>query len=131
MLSATSQPDSRSLLLLDDDAAGGYLVLLRSKAPEIKVFQLTDLISQAEAPTDVWFGAPDKAANLLSYGWKPRWLQLSWAGFAPLLKPSIPDDSVLSRAVDVFGQSMLAYLFSISQSPSLTFFSLRYGVTPS
>ena len=110
MLSATSQPDSRSVLLLDDDAADGYLSLLRSKAPEITVFPISDVYSQSDCPADIWFGAPDKAAHLLAQGWKPRWLQLTWAGFSPLLKSSIPDDYLLSRAVDVFGQPMLEYV---------------------
>jgi len=112
MVSASSVSSARNVLLLDDDPSYGYLTLLRSRAPELNVVGFTDSTADTRRGCDIWLGAPDKASSLMLDGEKPAWLQLTWAGFAPLLKPELPNNYLLTRAVDVFGQPMLEYVLA-------------------
>ncbi|MBR0565906.1 D-2-hydroxyacid dehydrogenase [Azoarcus sp. L1K30] len=61
---------------------------------------------------EIWFGAPDKAAALLAKGFKPRWLQSTWAGIRPLLSDHLTTDYRLSRAVGIFGQPIAEYILA-------------------
>ncbi|MEE5072718.1 D-2-hydroxyacid dehydrogenase [Pseudomonas alliivorans] len=112
MARVNSRLGGSSVLLLDDDPAYGYLSLISRRAPELKIvtFSESDAVARGDCP--IWLGAPDKAASLLMDGEKPDWLQLTWAGFAPLMKPALPKDYLLTRAVDVFGQPMLEYVLA-------------------
>ena len=112
MMRANHQSSARSVLLLDDDPAYGYLHILKSKAPRLRVVTVSNSTPDTRWDCDIWLGAPDKASELMHGGEKPAWLQLTWAGFAPLLKPSLPQNYLLTRAVDVFGQPMLEYVLA-------------------
>jgi phosphoglycerate dehydrogenase-like enzyme len=48
----------------------------------------------------------------LRAGFKPRWLQSTWAGITPLLAADLPRDYRLTRAVGIFGQLMAEYLLT-------------------
>lgn len=100
----------RRVLLLDGDSTHAYQALFRERSPSLTFSLLSENRNQSYDQFDIWFGAPDKAAELLREGYKPRWLQLTWAGFSPLQAPSMPTGYLLSRAVGVFGQPMLEYV---------------------
>ncbi len=101
-------PLASRVLLLDQEESDRYSALLRERAPCLQVVALTDDLSADNYPS-VWLGAPSTAASLLPKR-KPDWLQLTWAGFAPLLDPQLPRDYFATRAISVFGEPMLEYV---------------------
>ncbi|MFI8481250.1 D-2-hydroxyacid dehydrogenase [Pseudomonas sp. NPDC078700] len=62
------------------------------------------------ADCQIWLGQPDLVAGLLRQGFKPQWLQSTWAGISPMLADDLPRDYLLSRAVGIFGQVMSEYV---------------------
>lgn len=102
-----------AVLLLEDEPAG-YVAAWRLLAPDLELRVPAD---QAEAERmaageHYWLGQPDRAATLLRRGVKPRWLQSTWAGYAPLLAADLPSDYHFSRAVGLFGQSIGEYVLT-------------------
>ena len=84
---------------------------------------------------EIWLGQPDLLAALLRTGAKPKWLQSTWAGIAPLMAPDLPRDYVLTRAVGIFGQVMaeyvLCYMLAHERSVLTQQHSQRSGHWPS
>ncbi|MGM3174411.1 D-2-hydroxyacid dehydrogenase [Dickeya lacustris] len=99
-----------SILLLDARAEELQAALSHSSLALPLVLGNGDIRQAAQC--DIWVGEPDKAAALLAQGIKPRWLQSTWAGYKPLLAPSLPRDYRLSRAVGVFGQAIAEYILA-------------------
>ncbi|WP_107760519.1 D-2-hydroxyacid dehydrogenase [Dickeya sp. Secpp 1600] len=99
-----------SILLLDS-RADELRDVLREAAPDLPLLIGSGEVAQA-ATCDIWVGEPDKAAQLLAQGAKPRWLQSTWAGYKPLLAAGLPRDYRLSRAVGVFGQPIAEYVLA-------------------
>ncbi len=91
-----------------------YAELLLAAEPQL---QLCMGATQAQLTVqagvcDIWLGAPDLLVPLLRAGFKPRWLQSTWAGITPLLAAELPRDYCLTRAVGIFGQLMAEYLLT-------------------
>lgn len=88
-----------------------YADALAQAEPGLVLHAGPDPEALAEVARDcpVWFGQPDLIAALLRRGGRPRWVQSTWAGIAPLLADDLPRDYRLSRAVGVFGQVMAEY----------------------
>nr|WP_249115647.1 D-2-hydroxyacid dehydrogenase [Azoarcus sp. L1K30] len=101
----------RSPVLLIDSQADEIKRLLRASVPDLEfVENVGD--DEAVRRCEIWFGAPDKAAALLAKGFKPRWLQSTWAGIRPLLSDHLTTDYRLSRAVGIFGQPIAEYILA-------------------
>jgi len=102
-------------VLLLEDAPDGYRAAWQALAPAGLDLQVPRDDAEAErlaAEPCYWLGEPDRAAALLRRGVKPRWLQSTWAGYAPLLAADLPRDYLLSRAVGLFGQSITEYVLT-------------------
>lgn len=102
-----------AVLLLEDEPSA-YVQAWRQLAPDLELRVPADP-AEAErmaAGENYWLGQPDRAAALLRRGFKPRWLQSTWAGYAPLLAPDLPSDYDFSRAVGLFGQSIGEYVLT-------------------
>ncbi|KTT59668.1 2-hydroxyacid dehydrogenase [Pseudomonas oryzihabitans] len=102
-----------AVLLLEKEPAG-YLDAWRVLAPglELRVPAYQADAERLAAEPCYWLGQPDLAAALLRRGVKPRWLQSTWAGYAPLLAADLPCDYRFSRAVGLFGQSIGEYVLT-------------------
>ncbi|MFB6435077.1 MAG: D-2-hydroxyacid dehydrogenase [Candidatus Malihini olakiniferum] len=98
------------------------ILLLESRAEELRALLSTkasgldyyfpDDGEDAIARCDIWLGEPDRAVSLLTAGYRPAWLQSTWAGFKPLLAEHLPQGYRLSRAVGVFGQPIAQYILA-------------------
>ncbi|MFF7062707.1 NAD(P)-dependent oxidoreductase [Pseudomonas sp. NPDC008258] len=97
-----------AVLLTDHDSAD-YRALLQHQNNGIVVRTLEDGAA-LRAECDVWLGAPEGVIDQLREGLLPRWVQLTWAGIAPMLDPTLPRGFQLTRASGVFGAPMLEYL---------------------
>lgn len=100
--------DTLSVLLLQREAQDSYLALLSERMPSLDVRTLDE--KDTRPLPDIWLGSPVEAVEWLRQGRKPTWLQLTWAGFAPLLEASLPRDYQATRAVSVFGHPMFEYV---------------------
>lgn len=89
-----------------------YAELLRQAVPELELHGSADPLELAHwaGRCPLWLGQPDLLAVLLRQGYKPQWLQSTWAGITPLLAADLPRDYSLSRAVGIFGQVMAEYV---------------------
>ena len=101
-------------LLIAEAAYCRYTDLLREAAPELQLeivagADVTELTRHAGS-CPLWLGQPDLLAALLRQGFKPQWLQSTWAGVTPLLAADLPRDYALTRAVGIFGQVMAEYV---------------------
>ncbi|MDO9321880.1 MAG: D-2-hydroxyacid dehydrogenase [Pseudomonas sp.] len=101
-------------LLIAEQQHSAYAALLQQAEPalELCVGNTLAKLSQHAAGCELWLGQPDLLAGLLRQGFKPRWLQSTWAGITPLLAADLPRDYCLSRAVGIFGQLMAEYLLT-------------------
>ncbi len=100
-------------VLLAEQGAAQYAELLTVAAPQLQlVFGESDLLATKAASCPVWLGQPDLLALLLRQGYRPQWLQSTWAGITPLLAADLPRDYALSRAVGIFGQAMAEYVLT-------------------
>ena len=98
-------------LLIADSDYGFYAEQLAVRAPHLQLFAGDDPAALgAFADASLWLGEPDRFAELLAQGHKPKWLQSTWAGITPLMAPQLPKDYVLTRAVGIFGQVMAEYV---------------------
>jgi phosphoglycerate dehydrogenase-like enzyme len=101
-------------VLLAEAQHSRYAELMLAAEPQLQLCvgsTLAQLSAQAKA-CEVWLGQPDLLAELLRAGFKPRWLQSTWAGITPLLAADLPRDYCLTRAVGIFGQLMAEYLLT-------------------
>ncbi|OHC35488.1 MAG: hydroxyacid dehydrogenase [Pseudomonadales bacterium RIFCSPLOWO2_12_59_9] len=101
-------------LLIAEQQHSAYAALLQQAEPALELCvgnALTELTRHA-ADCELWLGQPDLLAGLLRQGFKPSWLQSTWAGITPLLAADLPRDYRLSRAVGIFGQLMAEYLLT-------------------
>ncbi|WP_312932392.1 D-2-hydroxyacid dehydrogenase [Pseudomonas sp.] len=91
-----------------------YTRLLAEQHPQLEVFASSDPteLRAMAGQASVWLGEPDLLADLLRQGFKPAWLQSTWAGVTPLLAPDLPRDYLLTRAVGIFGQVMAEYVLT-------------------
>ena len=99
-------------LLIGESNHLEYRQLLQGLLPQLELVsasQCADLLPLAQ-DCPIWLGEPGLLGELLQAGCRPRWLQSTWAGVAPLLAEGMPRDYLLSRAVGVFGQLMAEYL---------------------
>lgn len=100
-------------VLLAEKGAAQYAELLTVAAPQLQlVFGESDILARQAASCPVWLGQPDLLAPLLRQGYRPQWLQSTWAGITPLLAADLPRDYALSRAVGIFGQAMAEYVLT-------------------
>lgn len=101
-------------LLIAEQQHGAYAALLQQAEPalELCVGSTLEQLSRHAAGCELWLGQPDLLASLLRQGFKPRWLQSTWAGITPLLAADLPRDYGLTRAVGIFGQLMAEYLLT-------------------
>lgn len=60
---------------------------------------------------DIWLAEPDLAAPLLSHAYNLKWLQSTFAGIEPLVKPKLRRDYNLTNIRGIFGPLMSEYLF--------------------
>ena len=99
-------------LLIGEAAHCTYADLLREAAPELEIVASDDTAELARhaGSCPLWLGQPDLLAALLRHGFKPQWLQSTWAGVTPLLTADLPRDYTLTRAVGIFGQVMAEYV---------------------
>ncbi|HSC84286.1 MAG TPA: D-2-hydroxyacid dehydrogenase [Pseudomonas sp.] len=101
-------------ILLAEQAHAHYAELLQAAQPHLQLVAGNEpqtLLAEA-ASCSVWLGQPDLLQPLLRAGYKPAWLQSTWAGITPLLAPGLPQDYLLSRAVGIFGQVMAEYVLT-------------------
>lgn len=101
-------------LLIAEQQHSAYAALLRQAEPNLEFCVGSTLaeLSWHAAGCELWLGQPDVLAGLLRQGFKPRWLQSTWAGITPLLAADLPRDYCLTRAVGIFGQLMTEYLLT-------------------
>lgn len=101
-------------LLIAEQQYSAYAALLQQVEPtlELCVGHTLEQLSPHAASCELWLGQPDLLAGLLRQGFKPRWLQSTWAGITPLLASDLPRDYRLTRAVGIFGQLMAEYLLT-------------------
>lgn len=101
-------------VLLAEQAHGRYAELLQSALPQLQLVMGSDpqALLGAAADCPIWLGQPDLLVPLLRAGYKPAWLQSTWAGITPLLQPGLPQDYRLTRAVGIFGQVMAEYVLT-------------------
>ncbi|QEY64273.1 D-2-hydroxyacid dehydrogenase [Metapseudomonas lalkuanensis] len=105
----------RTKVLVLNSRAYDYASLLKSQAPWIEpvpVEEHATVPSSKLLQCKIWFGEPNIAAVLLQKGFKPEWLQLTWAGINRLMPSDLPKDYLLTRAVGVYGQVMAEYVLS-------------------
>ncbi|MCL1124578.1 D-2-hydroxyacid dehydrogenase [Shewanella surugensis] len=60
---------------------------------------------------DIWLAEPDLAAPILSHAYNLKWLQSTFAGIDPLVKPKLRKDYKLTNIRGIFGPLMSEYLF--------------------
>ncbi len=101
-------------LLVADAAHGAYAELLTAAAADLQLYVSNDPIELAAwaSSCPLWLGPPDLLVGLLRQGFKPDWLQSTWAGITPLLAADLPRDYRLSRASGIFGPLMAEYLLT-------------------
>src|SRR3990167_6334225 len=101
-------------LLVADAAHGAYAELLTAAAADLQLCVSSDPAELAAwaASCPLWLGPPDLLVGLLRQGFKPDWLQSTWAGINPLLAADLPRDYRLSRASGIFGPLMAEYLLT-------------------
>ncbi|MEK1904853.1 MAG: D-2-hydroxyacid dehydrogenase [Pseudomonas sp.] len=101
-------------VLLAEQSHARYADLLRVARPDLQLIAAADsrelLAVAGQCP--VWLGQPDLLLPLLRAGFKPAWLQSTWAGITPLLGAGLPQDYQLTRAVGIFGQVMAEYVLT-------------------
>jgi phosphoglycerate dehydrogenase-like enzyme len=101
-------------LLVADAAHGAYAELLTAAVADLHLCVSSDPAELAAwaASCPLWLGQPDLLVGLLRQGFKPDWLQSTWAGITPLLAADLPRDYRLSRASGIFGPLMAEYLLT-------------------
>ncbi|OYT96443.1 MAG: hydroxyacid dehydrogenase, partial [Pseudomonas sp. PGPPP3] len=101
-------------LLVADAAHGAYAELLTAAAADLELCVSNDPVELAAwaSSCPLWLGPPDLLVGLLRQGFKPDWLQSTWAGITPLLAADLPRDYRLSRASGIFGPLMAEYLLT-------------------
>jgi phosphoglycerate dehydrogenase-like enzyme len=89
-----------------------YGQLISAMVPGVRCLSSADPLQLREyaAQCPIWLGQPDLLKPLLEQGFKPKWLQSTWAGITPLLAADLPRDYQLTRAVGIFGQAMAEYV---------------------
>jgi phosphoglycerate dehydrogenase-like enzyme len=101
-------------VLIAEQQCETYAALLHEAQPALRLCPaatLDELLGIA-AGCEVWLGQPDLLAALLREGFRPRWVQSTWAGITPLLAADLPRDYRLSRASGIFGELMAEYLLT-------------------
>lgn len=101
-------------LLVADTEHGAYAHLLSAANADLQLCVSTDpgVLAAHAASCPVWLGPPDLLVGLLRQGYKPQWLQSTWAGITPLLAADLPRDYRLTRATGIFGPLMAEYLLT-------------------
>jgi phosphoglycerate dehydrogenase-like enzyme len=109
-----------------------YAELLLAAEPQLQlcVGATQAQLSAQAGVCDIWFGAPDLLVPLLRAGFKPRWLQSTWAGITPLLAAELPRDYCLTRAVGIFGQLMAEYLLTYMLAHERQLLARHWDNTP-
>lgn len=101
-------------ILIAEQQCATYAALLQQAQPQLELCfgnTLGELVELA-ANCDVWLGQPDLLADLLRQGFKPQWVQSTWAGITPLLAADLLRDYRLSRASGIFGELMAEYVLT-------------------
>lgn len=100
-----------SVLLLADGRADELRPLIQAALPALEIVE-PGVGDVDPGRCQLWLADPARAAVLLGQGFKPQWLQSTWAGYQPLLGEGLPRDYRLSRAVGVFGQPIAEYVLA-------------------
>jgi phosphoglycerate dehydrogenase-like enzyme len=101
-------------ILIAEQQCTTYAALLQQAQPELTLCSAAtpERLFGAAAECDIWLGQPDLLAALLRQGFRPGWMQSTWAGITPLLAPDLPRDYRLARASGIFGDLMAEYLLT-------------------
>ena len=101
-------------VLIAEQQYAAYAALLREAQPALTLCSgaTQDELFGMAADCEVWLGQPDLLVALLRHGFRPQWIQSTWAGITPLLASDLPRDYRLSRASGIFGDLMAEYLLT-------------------
>ena len=101
-------------VLVADAEHGAYAELLSAAEADLQLCVSHDpaVLAACAATCPLWLGPPNLLVDLLRQGFKPHWLQSTWAGITPLLAADLPRDYRLTRATGIFGSLMGEYLLT-------------------
>ena len=101
------------LLILSQHAETYKLLIEEKKLPGLSLAAISepDHVKDTGVRFDVVFGEPSLISKVLHRLPNLKWLQSSWAGVEPLLKPDLKSDYILTNIRNVYGPMMSEYVF--------------------
>ena len=104
-----SSPPAVAVLCEDAHDYRAHLAELAQEGVPLEFHDAVDSIHAASSRPEVLLAQPDMAAAALEFIGTVQWVQSTWAGITPLLKPSLPAFT-LTGVKDVFGSQMAEYV---------------------
>jgi phosphoglycerate dehydrogenase-like enzyme len=101
------------LLILSQDYALYRRLIETANLPGLSIFATPDpgeaLQNASEA--EMVFGEPSLLCQVVDHLPRLRWVQCTWAGVEPLLRPGLRRDYILTNVRHVYGPQMSEYVF--------------------
>ncbi len=108
-----SMTQPHHLLILSQHAETYKLLIEEEKLPGLYLaaFSEPDRVKDTGVRFDLVFGEPALISKVLHRLPYLKWVQSSWAGVEPLLKPDLRNDYMLTNIRNVYGPMMSEYVF--------------------
>ncbi len=101
------------LLILSEDASFYHQFIQEKRLSDLEIIATSDITEGKEKGQEcnLVFGEPSLIQHVISDLPQVAWVQSTWAGVEPLLKPTMRRDYVLTNARPLFGPLISEYVF--------------------